>query len=156
MRSIGIRAEPRAVTFAIYDSEQTDSVNIDVIKVPQSLRLPEALRHVRCNIIDVMRESRVEIACIRVAESISLNISLERISLEAIIQEASASSIVRMYKVYRLSTMARAATAISGNQISQSECKAAIEDGTISLHPEWGNLKPVERECLLSAMGGVQ
>jgi hypothetical protein len=97
MITIGIRASPTAVTFAIYDSNEKKVVNIEEIKVPAALATPDALKYIRSNLLDVLREFKVEKAGIRASEPNARNLSIDRIYIEGVIQEAFASSNLLAY-----------------------------------------------------------
>ena len=60
MITIGIRAAPKAVTFAIYDSASDAVQNVEEIKIPAAFSIPSSLKYVRSNILDVLREYNVE------------------------------------------------------------------------------------------------
>jgi hypothetical protein len=69
MITIGIRAEPSAVTFAIYNSDTTNEiVNVEEIKIPAAFDVADRLKYIRSNLLDVIREFRVESAGVRVTE----------------------------------------------------------------------------------------
>ncbi len=100
MITIGIRAEPSAVTFAIYNSDTTNEiVNVEEIKIPAAFDVPDRLKYIRSNLLDVIREFRVESAGVRVTEP-NVDASTERIQIEGVIQSwrspGRASSTARM------------------------------------------------------------
>jgi hypothetical protein len=76
--TIGFRAAPTEVTFAIYDSEASAIQNVDSIKIPSAFRWPDSLKYVRSNLLDVLREYRVEKAGIRLTETNAKSVSYER------------------------------------------------------------------------------
>jgi hypothetical protein len=43
VRTLGIRAAPRVITFAVYDSAERAVLNIEDIKVPIAFEAPDAL-----------------------------------------------------------------------------------------------------------------
>jgi hypothetical protein len=94
MITIGIRAAPKAVTFAIYDSDAKTIINIEEIKIPAAFSSPDGLKYLRNNLLDVLREFKVEKAGVRASEPSARNPSIERIQIEGVIQEAFASSYV--------------------------------------------------------------
>jgi Holliday junction resolvasome RuvABC endonuclease subunit len=67
--TIGIRAAPKVVTFAVYDSMSRTVINVEEIKIPAAFSLPDRLKYVRSNLLDVLREYKVEQAGIRETES---------------------------------------------------------------------------------------
>jgi hypothetical protein len=56
MITIGIRAAPKVVTFAVYDSENRALVNVEEIRIPAAFSTPDALKYLRSNLLDVLRE----------------------------------------------------------------------------------------------------
>jgi hypothetical protein len=47
MITIGIRAAPKSVTFAIYDGDVEVVLNVEEIKIPVAFETPDALKYVR-------------------------------------------------------------------------------------------------------------
>ncbi|CAN7356419.1 hypothetical protein LJR221_002041 [Agrobacterium tumefaciens] len=60
MITIGIRAAPKVITFAIYDTDAGSILNVEEIKIPAAFETPAALKYVRSNLLDVLREYQVE------------------------------------------------------------------------------------------------
>lgn len=104
MITIGIRAGPGAVTFAVIDTKDNSVINVEKIKIPAAFERPDALKYVRSNLLDILREYHVEQAGIRVTESVA-DASTERIQLEGVIQEAFASSELKAYYVGQISSI---------------------------------------------------
>jgi hypothetical protein len=104
--TIGIRAAPREVTFAIYDSVQSKLLNVEDMKVPAGFAMPDALKYVRSNLLDVLREYKIERAGIRVTEGAAQGVNIERVQIEGVIQEAFASSDLVGYYVGRIASIA--------------------------------------------------
>jgi|GEM_PF-4340936 len=50
MFTIGIRATPKKVIFAIYDTESQSIITVDEIKIPIAFTAPDALKYVRSNL----------------------------------------------------------------------------------------------------------
>ncbi|KMV67904.1 hypothetical protein AI29_11090, partial [bacteria symbiont BFo2 of Frankliniella occidentalis] len=98
MKLLGVRAAPKEASFVVYCTELQKFVCIDYIKIPLVLEMPEKLKFIRNNILDILREYNVDKACIRVAESNSQNLNIERLYIEGVIQEALSSSNVTQYK----------------------------------------------------------
>ncbi len=105
MRTIGIRAAPSVVTFAVIDTDDNSVVNVEKIKIPAAFETPDALKYVRSNLLDILREYDVERAGIRVTESSADGTSVERIQIEGVIQEAFASSDLKAYYVGQISSI---------------------------------------------------
>ena len=60
MRTIGICAAPSVVTFAVIDTDDNSVVNVEKIKIPAAFETPDALKYVRSNLLDILREYDVE------------------------------------------------------------------------------------------------
>lgn len=148
MITIGIRAAPKEVTFAIYDSSALAVVNVEVIKIPAAFETPAALKYVRSNLLDILREYKVERAGVRVTESIAQP-SIERIQIEGVIQEAFASSELESYYVGQISSISKR-LGIARNQFKP------LVDGEEDLGIEnWKIMKKEHREAILCAMGAA-
>ncbi|MBU1299354.1 MAG: hypothetical protein KKE83_06860 [Proteobacteria bacterium] len=149
MRSLGIRVKPSEFTFAVYDSDSNDLVNVEKVKVPKALEAPEALKYVRNTILDILREFEIERAGIRITESNSQHLNIRRIEIEGVIQEAFASSTIVAYYVGQISNIS------SRVGIERADFKRYI-DGEIDcgLVENWDNLDHDEREAVLTALGG--
>jgi len=105
MYTIGIRAAPKAVTFAIYDSDDKKLINVENIKVPLAFTTPDALKYIRNNLLDILREYQVSRAGVRVTESNAQRLNIERIQIEGVIQEAFASSSLNYYYIGQISSI---------------------------------------------------
>jgi hypothetical protein len=149
MITIGIRASPKAVTFAIYDSTQKRVVNIEEIKVPAALATPDALKYIRCNLLDVLREFKVEKAGIRASEPNAQNPSIDRIHIEGVIQEAFASSNLQAYYIGHIATICYRLG------IERTAFKPLVDGDKEYPVENWQSLSKEEREALLSAIGAV-
>jgi hypothetical protein len=149
MITIGLRAAPRSVTFAIYDSDQELILNIEEIKSPASFSSPEALKIIRSNLLDVLREFDVSKAGIRITEPTARSPSFERIQIEGVIQETFASSNMVAYFAGSISTIA------SKLELKRADIKPLI-DGEAQYDLEgWADLSNVQREAALCAVGAV-
>ena len=107
MITIGIRAAPKVVTFAVYDSTSRTVINVEEIKIPAAFSLPDRLKYVRSNLLDVLREYKVEQAGIRETEPAAQSSSIERVQIESVIQEAFASSELKGKRVIGAEALAR-------------------------------------------------
>lgn len=105
MRILGVRAAPKVTSFVVYCTQELALKCVDVIKIPATLDTPEKLKYVRNNILDILNLFNIELAAIRVTESNSDNLSIDRLYIEAVIQEAFSSSDVRKYFTIRKSGM---------------------------------------------------
>jgi len=148
--TIGLRASPREVTFAIYDSEKEEVLNVECIQIPAAFHWPDSLKYVRSNILDILREYRVERAGIRLAEPNAQSINYERIHIEGVIQEAFASSELAGYYAGAIATIARK------NGVERPSIKPMIKEGENTLDIEgWKKLSEKQREAVLTAMGAA-
>lgn len=103
MRILGVRAAPKEVSFVVYCNEKNELLCVDVVKTPMTLDTPEQLKYIRNNILDILREFSIEKAAIRVSEASSRNLDIDRLYIEAVIQEAFSSSNLSSYRVIRKS-----------------------------------------------------
>src|SRR5690349_14723445 len=106
MRTIGIRVAPTALTFAVYDRDLNTVVNVEEIKISPAFDVPDALKYVRNNLLDVLREFGVQRAGIRTTEPTAKQISIERVQIEGVVLEAFASSDLVGYYVGQIATIA--------------------------------------------------
>jgi len=96
----------------------------------------------------VLLEYKISEAGIRVLEPTAQSISIERVQIEGVIQEAFASSNVKTYYIGQISNIA------SRINIERSHFKPLVEG---DIFPEgienWGELSKTEREATLCAIG---
>ena len=149
MITIGIRAAPKVVTFAIYDSDAGNVVNVEEIKIPAAFLAPEALKYLRSNLLDVLREFNVTNAGIRACEPNAQNLNIERIQIEGVIQEMFASSELAAYYVGHISSIS------SRLNIPRTDFKPMVAGDNKFEVENWNNLSPVKREAVLCAIGAV-
>lgn len=150
MRSIGFRVQPKVVTFAIYDSESAEIINIETIGVPEALYVPERLKYIRNNVLDILKEYKIKRAGIKITEPNAQTINLLRVQIEGVIQEAFASSELEKYVAAHISTLS------SLLEIQRIDFKKYIDNElTYTQVENWGTLKPIEREAVLSAIGAI-
>lgn len=150
MRTIGIRAKPAAFTFAVFDSGENRFVNVETISIPQALYRPDALRYVRTTVLDVLREYSITQGCIRETEPAAQAVSIERVQIEAVIQESFASSNLKKYFVGQISSI----SARVG--IPRTDFKLFVSGQKQFESVEaWAEFSDEEREAILSAIGAV-
>jgi Holliday junction resolvasome RuvABC endonuclease subunit len=149
MITIGIRAAPREVTFAIYDSAISKVVNVEGIRVPAALSIPENLKYVRSNLLDILREYQVENAGVRTTEPNAQQVSIERIQIEGVIQEAFASSMLTAYFAGPIATIA------SKLKINRAAFKEIVDGDNQFDIENWDKTKANAREAILTAIGAV-
>ena len=106
MNILGIRVSPKTIYFSIFDSNEYSIKNVEKISAPQPLIIPEQVKYIRNNILDLLREYKVEKAGIKITEGNAQSISIERLYLEGVIQETFASSQIKSYKTLMLSGIA--------------------------------------------------
>jgi hypothetical protein len=145
--TIGIRAAPSTVTFVVYDLDSDAIVNVEALHIPIALKTPDALKYVRSNLLDILREYDVTYAGIRTTEPNSQTINIARVQLEGVIQEAFASSTVKGYYVGQISSI----SARLG--IPRADFKLYV-NGTKDWNVDgWHELSKVAREAMLCAVG---
>lgn len=117
------------------------------IRIPAAFHTPDALKYVRNNLLDILREYRIERAGIRVTEPNARSPSIARIQLEGVVQEAFASSTLESYYVGQISSI----SAKLG--INRADFKRYV-DGPLEWPVEgWSSLDKEQREALLCAIG---
>ena len=149
MITIGIRAAPGVVTFAVYDSDAAQVLNVEEIRIPLAFSTPDGLKYLRSNLLDVLREYKVEQAGVRTTEPSAQNPSVERIQIEGVIQETFASSELVGYYVGQVSSI----SARLG--IERTAFKPLVAGETTYDVENWIEMSPVQREAILCAIGAV-
>ncbi|WP_291399114.1 hypothetical protein [Devosia sp.] len=149
MRTIGIRAGNRGITFAIYDSDNRQVLNVEEIRIPAAFSTPDGLKYLRSNLLDILREFEVEKAGIRVTEALAKSVHPERIQIEGVVQEAFASSKLMAYYTGQIATI----TTKAG--IARDDFKPMVDGEKDPGVANWKKLAKEEREALLCAMGAV-
>lgn len=145
---IGVRASPTEVIYCVFDSNKNVIINIGKINIPKSLGVPEQLKHIRLNLLDVLREYEVLEAGIRILEPTAQGVSIERVQIEGVIQEAFASSNVKSYYVGQISSIS------SRVGIDRTQFKPLVEGETsLDGFENWNDLSKTEREAALCAIG---
>lgn len=105
--AIGIRCTPKEIFFAVCTNETgaLELITVESIVVPVALTTPEKLKFVRNTLLDVIHLYAITNACIRITESSAQHINIERVSIEAVIQELFASSTIEKYYVGQISNI---------------------------------------------------
>ncbi|HBM8969130.1 TPA: hypothetical protein OL743_003600 [Enterobacter cloacae] len=148
MKTLGIRAEPSRVWYAVFCSETQTVLNVDSILLPETLNPPEQLKLIRYAVIDIIREYGINYAGIRMFEGNAQNIPIERFFIEGVIQESFASSELKNYYVFRLSSLAKRFA------ITATALKNHINDGDEVFGIDLSALRTkAERESVLAAVG---
>lgn len=148
MITIGLRADPKAVTFVVYNTEERSILNIEEIKIPAALEVPDRLKYIRSNLLDVLREYSIETAGIRITEP-NADASRERVEIEGVIQEAFASSGLKGYYVGQISSISRRAG------IERQDFKLIVQGKKAYPVENWEEMKEKEREAFLTALGAA-
>ncbi|WP_152048535.1 hypothetical protein [Aureimonas psammosilenae] len=149
MITIGIRAAPREVTFAVYDTDTETVINVEEIKIPAAFQTPDALKYLRSNLLDVLREYGVEKAGVRVTEPSAQSLNIPRIQIEGVIQEAFASSRLTAYYVGQISSIS------SKVGIDRKRFKPLVEGREGYDVDGWEDMKKEGREAVLCAIGAA-
>ena len=147
MITIGIRVSPELVNFAIYDTDAAAVLTVEKIVVPLAFEPPDALKYVRSNLLDILREFKVEKAGLRTTEPIAQSKNIARIQFEGVILEAFASSELKAYYIGHVSSI----SAKIG--IDRSQFKPMIENKQTPNIANWGAMNREAREAILCAQG---
>jgi hypothetical protein len=105
------------------------------------------LKYVRSNLLDVLREYKVERAGVRVTEAFSPHLYIERIQIEGVIQEAFASSELQSYYVGQIASISKRLG------IDRKKFKPLVDGDEDPGVENWKGMGKEEREAILSAMG---
>ncbi|HEI6731374.1 hypothetical protein ACVSUJ_22630 [Yersinia enterocolitica] len=146
MRILGVRAAPKVASFIVYCSEDKELKCADVINIPQTLSIPEQLKYIRNNILDILREYDVSLAAIRVCEANAKKPSIERLYIEGVIQEAFSSSNVKDYFILRKQGIYRRLG------LTSEEYDSAINGNLSVMGIETSNFDSTTNEAILSAL----
>ena len=150
MITMGLRVAPTIVTFALYNVEAEEVVSVEDILIPAAFELPDALKYVRSSILDVLREYSVEKAGVRTTEPIAKRLSIERIQIEGVIQEAFASSELNKYFAGPI------AVVCSALKVDRTAFKLIVTQGRNDLDVEnWESMSEAGREAVLCAIGAA-
>lgn len=147
MRTIGIRAAPKVVTFVVFDVDTQAVLNVEDIRIPIAFPTPDALKYVRNNLLDVLREYHIDRAGIRVTEPNAQSPNIARIQIEGVVQEAFASSTLKSYYVGQISSIS------ARLEIDRTDFKRYVEGPLEWPVENWGELSKEQREALLCAIG---
>lgn len=149
MRTIGIRAAPKTVTFVVFDVEANAILNVEDIRIPIAFNVPDALKYIRNNLLDILREYEIARAGIRVTEPNAQSFNIERVQIEGVVQEAFASSLLESYYVGQISTIS------ARLDMPRANFKRYV-DGELNWPVEnWDHLSREQREALLCAVGAI-
>lgn len=150
MITMGLRAAPKLVTFAIFDSDRNEILNVEDIQIPAAFEWPVALKYLRSSILDVLREYGVGRAGVRTSEPVAKSLSVERIQIEGVIQEAFASSSLQGYFAGPI------AVGAAMLRIDRTTFKPMAKEGRNDMEVDgWEDMSEVRREAVLYAMGAA-
>jgi hypothetical protein len=149
MRTIGIRATPNEVIFAIFDSDANEIINVENIVIPAAMGTPGSLKYLRNNLLDILREYEVSSAGIRITESTARTVSIERVQIEGVIQEAFASSNLLKYYVGQIACISAKLS------MDRSDFKKYVAGELNYDVAGWKKHSANEREAILCAIGAV-
>jgi hypothetical protein len=148
--TMGLRAAPKVVTFAIYDSDAEAVLNVEDIVIPAAFEWPQALKYVRGNVLDIMREYGVVRAGVRTSEPVAQRPSVDRMQIEGVLQEAFASSTLESYFAGPISVMAAKLGMV------RTAVLPMTRQGRNDMDVEgWDDMSEVKREAVLCALGAV-
>lgn len=140
--------KPDQLVFAVYDMANAVVLNVETLRIPKALTVPESLKYVRNSVLDILREYEINKAGLRVAESVAKKVSIRRSEIEGVVQEAFASSSVDAYFCGQISNIS------SRIGMDRVDFKKYVS-GELDYHAveNWNDLSGDEREALLSAIG---
>lgn len=149
--SIGIRVKPDCVIYSIIRENDNDDevLIVDKVNVPVALEIPEQLKFIRCTLLDIIYENQVNKACIRITETTAQKISIERVNIEAIIQELFASSTIEKYYIGQISNI----SAKLG--MARENFKKIIDSKECDFIKDWNNFNKEEKESLLASLSAL-
>ena len=153
IRSIGFRCSPHKVFYCIIEKRgYTKSIlNIDSLTLPSCLIVPEQLKYIRNNILDILNEYQVICGGIRVAEPTSRTLAKGRLYLEGVIQELFASSSLMDYYIGQIANISRYLG------MERSDFKKYINNKKHYQSIEnWNSLRKEEKESALTALGAFE
>jgi len=153
MNTIGIRATPKEIYFAIIEEKKgvNNVITIDKLILPIALNVPDKLNYVRKTIIDIINQYEVTKAGIKITEGNAQRLSIERISIEAIIQELFSSCTVVKYFGGNISKISKL-LGLANN----GDLKKIITGEKIPAELDFlKHNKEKEREAIVSALAAI-
>ncbi|WP_370031448.1 hypothetical protein [Qipengyuania mesophila] len=148
--TIGFRSTPKEVSFAIYDADEGRVLNIETLRIPIAFDEPQALKFVRSNVLDILREYSVEFAGIRLTEPSAQSFDLRRIHIEGVIQEAFASSVLRGFYAGPIAVISRRLG------IDRKQFKPAVAGENVLQIDNWDGMAANQREAIMTAIGAAR
>lgn len=153
MRTIGIRANPKEIYFAIIEQINGENkvLTIDKLILPLSLSIPDKLNFIRKTIIDIINQYQVTKAGIKITEGNAQSINIERVSIEAVIQELFSSCSVQKYFGGNISKISRLLGIGNNGDFKKIVSGEQIPDALEFLQEN----SDQEREAVLSALAAL-
>ena len=149
MRSIGFRVSPQCIYYCVAEDkdDEYEIINVDKIKVPVNMSIPYQLRHVKINIISILKEYNIQRVGIRATENNSKSISIPRIYIEGVILETLEGSTINNFYV---GTIAKIASLLKEDK---KLIKKYIENSLIFMDIEnWDSFSKDSRESIITAI----
>jgi hypothetical protein len=103
--SLGIRVSGENVFLCILKSNK-DYIYEQII-LPKVFDLPNKLKYLRFNLIDILDEYEIKFVSLKVIEFNSRNFDLTRCFIEGVIQETLASSTIDSYTIDKLQNLSK-------------------------------------------------
>ena len=123
-------------------------MNVEGLKVPQALTVPDALKYIRNNVLDVIREYGITKAGIRITEYTEFRLNRERLQIEGVLQEAFASSNLDSYYLGQVVSIS------SRVGLEKGEFAKCIEgSSTFRSIGNWMSHSKAQREAIICAVG---
>ncbi|MCC6243020.1 MAG: hypothetical protein IT353_09280 [Gemmatimonadaceae bacterium] len=152
MRSIGFRAAPTQVTYAIVEGDGSTFTIITLgnLPVPAALLPPNQLHFLRTVLLDVMRAFQIVRAGLRLPEMTPGGADSFRTNAEGVLQELLASSQVQWYFTGRKDRIASLLT-IERKAVSR------LMDGDEAppYATDWASYDKATREAILAACAAI-
>ncbi len=153
MTTIGFRCTPSIIFYSIMDNQNDVITVIDVNKIiiPKSMTESNKLKYIRNTILDIINEYKIDIAGIRITESNSQRLNIERLHLEGVILELFASSCLIKHFIGQISNITRLL------DVPRESFKKIVsgEQGFDDI-PNFNEFNKEEKESLLTALGAFQ
>lgn len=104
MKSLGLRVTSSKLFYSIYDSENKTILS-EKVTLPEA-EFPLILKEVRAKFLEILTNHKIDCVGLKTAEKTAMGVSLERVAMEGVIQEAIATNQVA-YKIFSLQSIAK-------------------------------------------------
>lgn len=104
MKSLGLRVTSSKIFYSIYDSENKTIVSEKITL--QEVDFPLVLKDLRSKFLDILNNHKIDKIGLKVAEKTAMGVSLERVGIEGVIQEAIATTGTQ-YTIFSLQAIAK-------------------------------------------------